>query len=244
VADALQPLAEIPVAAGKAILGKTSGKKALSDIGQSAVDLASVTLLPFGGNQLKKTGQGIAALAKGRVSSLDKEGREQLQYLVEPTAGNIAKGVTAGKWSFPEAKEYVEGGFKKESAKNTDTILRAPEEAGITSKVAKSVVDNLKKQDGTAAKRRYIYNQPGLSAEQKAWLEHELLASDKAKEKAELALTRGIPLKTFYWVNANSQNQAEATKTLNRAIGLDRQQKAWLWGVLTGGADKNNPFKK
>ena len=243
VADALQPLAEIPVAAGKAILGKTSGKKALSDIGQSAVDLASVTLLPFGGNQLKKTGQGIAALAKGRVSSLDKEGQEQLQYLVEPTAGNIAKGITAGKWSFPEAKEYVESGFKKESAKNTDTILRAPEEAGITSKVAKSVVDNLKKQDGTAAKRRYIYNQPGLSAEQKAWLEHELLASDKVKEKAELALTRGIPLQTFYWVNANSQNQVETTKTLNRAIGLNRQQKAWLWKEVTGGADKNNPFK-
>ena len=220
--------------------------------------LATTYVTPYGGQQLErfvKTGQNFGALPK---LTKTEEGTQikrqevagsyndagQLRFAMEPTAKNIATAAAFGEYATPEGRAYLEGNTIL-SADKTDIVERAQSEAKISPKLAESVMRGMTKQQTTADKRKFLYDS-GLTTEQKVWMEHNLLASDSKKEKAELALTRGIPLKTFYWIAANNGNGGnEATEAaINRAFGLDRSQKEWLWSVLTNGADKNNPFKK
>lgn len=221
-------------------------------------DIATTYLTPYGGAQIERGVKAAQAFGVLPAMTQNKDGvklerREvpgsynnagQLRFAMEPSAKNIATTAALGEYATPEGRAYLEGNTIL-SADKTDVIERGKKEAQISPTVAESVIRGMAKQQTRAAKRKYLYDSK-LTTEQKAWLEHELLASDTQKEKAELALTRGIPLKTFYWIEANNGNggNKETEAAINRALGLNRSQKEWLWSVLTGGANKNNPFKK
>ena len=68
--------------------------------------------------------------------------------------------------------------------------------------------------------------------------------SEKQTVMATKAAEMGIPANTITWVIRNKgKSHEEATKAIRQTVGLTKQQKAWLWKEVTGGADKNNPFK-
>lgn len=62
-------------------------------------------LLPFGGQQVKRTVQGVGDFFKGRHD--DASGNKQ--YEVSQTLGNLVRGALLGPRYFSEAKEYNEG---------------------------------------------------------------------------------------------------------------------------------------
>ena len=219
---------------------KTYAKNAAGDL----VTPLSLILPPVGGNQLKKSVQGIAAVAKGRVSGTDNQGNEKLKFLVEQTPGNAVRGALFGQWSFPEAREYVEGGFKISSAKATDVMLRAPKETGLSTKATSDVITDLKQYKKDSEKRKYIYDRRDLSKEQKAWLEHNLISSKEVKESAERALKQGIPLEAFYAVRKVDNNQRSVEIAVNSQEGLTKAQRAWLWQAQNKSwKAEDNPFK-
>lgn len=220
-------------------------------------DIATTYLTPYGGAQIERGVKAAQAFGVLPAMTQNKDGvklerREvpgsynnagQLRFAMEPSAKNIATTAAFGEYATPEGRAYLEGNTIL-SADKTDVIERGKKEAQISPTVAESVIRGMAKQQTSAAKRKYLYDSK-LTTEQKAWMEHELLASATQKEKAELALTRGIPLKTFYWIEANNGNggNKETEAAINKALGLNRSQKEWLWSTLTGGADKNNPYK-
>ena len=71
--------------------GEQSGKAFLNTLGNSAGSTAAMLLLPMGGNQLKKTAQGLTAVARGKVTTTDNERNEKIKYLVDQTPGNAMR---------------------------------------------------------------------------------------------------------------------------------------------------------
>lgn len=89
-------------------------------------------VLPWGGTQVNKTVQGLSTYAKGGSYSKDAEGRDKLKYPVKQNASNLIKSIMFGKWATPEAKDYIDRGFKALSANQTEGYKKAMK-AGITS---------------------------------------------------------------------------------------------------------------
>ena len=130
---------------------------AITSIGQgdwlgAAQDIGYNFLLPFGGNQLRKTTQGVKAIAQGGV--YNDSGR--MKYAVSDDWWEAAKLAVFGTSSVPEAGTYYEEGRKPLSEKNTgyfDAAVAAghdPQEAedGIR---AMAKITALKKQRKAAA---------------------------------------------------------------------------------------------
>lgn len=86
------------------------------DYGKAALNLGTTFLLPFGGSQVRKTVEGLQTYNQGGAYN-DKG---QLQYPVNQTGGNLARGALFGKSSFPSAQEYYDNGAKPLSKNRTD----------------------------------------------------------------------------------------------------------------------------
>ena len=129
-------------------------------------------LLPtFGMGQVAKSAEGLATVNAGGGFGLDKEGRKQLQFPVEQTAGNYIKAGLFGKYALPGAQEYVDSGFQTLSAAKTSAALRLRETGVPLSKfleIDKELSDEEKYKDdigkdgfkieksGSIKKRKYI----------------------------------------------------------------------------------------
>lgn len=87
---------------------------------------------PFGGGQLKKTVEGLYTYSQGGNYGITSKGEKTLKYPVEQNVGNAIKSALFGKWSTPEAKDYIDRGFKPLSANQTEAYEKAMK-AGITS---------------------------------------------------------------------------------------------------------------
>lgn len=112
--------------------GEMNSKKAVSELGKEMAKPAAYLLPPVGGGQIKKTLEGISTIKKGGSYGMDSNGDEKLQFPVEnPTPGTYAKAALFGKYAIPEAKGYVDGGFKSLSASQTRKYHLAVE-AGIS----------------------------------------------------------------------------------------------------------------
>ena len=129
-------------------------------------------LLPtFGMGQVAKSAEGLATVNAGGGFGLDKEGRKQLQFPVEQTAGNYIKAGLFGKYALPGAQEYVDSGFQTLSAEKTSAALQLRETGVPLSKfleIDKELSDEEKYKDdigkdgfkieksGSIKKRKYI----------------------------------------------------------------------------------------
>lgn len=217
--------------------------------------LATTYVTPYGGQQLErivKAGQNFGYIPKVTQTEEGTQLKRQdiagsyndsgkLRFAMEPTAKNFAINAAFGEYATPEGKEYLENGSIM-SDKNTDIVGRAPKEALLPAPTAQKLIQGMKGQTNTE-KLRYISSQNSLTTYQKAWLQNELIASDNIKEKAKLAQSRGITLPIYYFVVNNGGSQEKTTAALDRCRELTTSQKHWMWQVLTGGAEKNNPYK-
>ncbi len=153
--------------------------------------------MPFGGGQLKKSAEAFQTLARGGSYARNNKGEEQLRFLAngkKPSAW--IKGLAFGQYSLPEAQDYVAGGFKTLSAKQTKTVEEA-RKRGMDPQAVVDLIGRLKqaqaeKNDAgetvrteNQVKRRMI-RETEFSAEEKSWLDTQLL-SDGFFMKKEIA---------------------------------------------------------
>ena len=81
--------------------------------------------MPFGGNQLRKTTEGLRTFADGGMYTQSKQGK-QLQVEVNndlSTLGgwrNLISAAAFGKSAIPEVREYYDNGGKTKSIKYTE----------------------------------------------------------------------------------------------------------------------------
>jgi len=146
---------------------------------------------PFMGGQIKKTSDGIETVMQGGSYTLDKNGKEQLQFRTDKELKDYAQAAIFGKWALPEGQEYVKNGFKFMSAKETEGY-RAAQKNGVgeqtymqirmrldgigPTKINGETVDTAKNKQ-----RRELMNWPDLTPEQKAAIDHYLIAEDDEK---------------------------------------------------------------
>lgn len=90
---------------------------------KAAQDPLAKLVLPFGGEQVKKTYQGIKDLKAGGHIVNGK-----LSYPVEPTISNKIKGTLFGPSAFNEAKPYYKNNLRPLSVKQTEEVSKSPGE--------------------------------------------------------------------------------------------------------------------
>ena len=112
--------------------GETDIKRAKEVIGDELKKPLAYTVLPYGGGQLKKTGEAIKLLKDGEEYSYDKSGEKKLKYVIEDPSGfDKFRAVAFGKSSLPEYREWGERNFKSLSVNQTKNYYKSVE-AGIS----------------------------------------------------------------------------------------------------------------
>ena len=125
-------------------------------LGVEAIKDPVSKLLPnWGGNQIKKTVEGAESLIKGNVTNkkitdslnpwnlgskafdLESTTGEKVKYPVETTPLNILKGLTLGKYSVNEAKEYFDKERTSLSEDQTKRMLKSKDPVAYYEKVMK-----------------------------------------------------------------------------------------------------------
>ncbi|MDY3690829.1 MAG: LPD23 domain-containing protein [Dysosmobacter sp.] len=169
-------------------LGTSIRKNGLisADTGEAALNVASE--FAYGGNQLRKTGQGLLALGRGGSYSGDK-----LRYPVERTPENLVKGTLFGKSSFDSANEYYAHGSKT----LTERMTRAYEglvDNGVNREVAYDLIQQIRDQKDTPQKLEVI-TESLLTDREKLRLCYDVVAGkddtwpDKLKKMMDAGLT-------------------------------------------------------
>ena len=87
-------------------------------------------VMPWGGGQLARSITGARTAIEGGSYSYDSEGNPRLQFEAGQDAYDTAQGIMFGKWSTPNAREYVDSGFNMLSADDTAAYKKAIE-AGV-----------------------------------------------------------------------------------------------------------------
>lgn len=139
---------------------------------ESLKDTAFKFALPFGGNQVKKTLNGIEAMndegeyLKGSLLNLPFMGeKEKLKYPVENNPVNSAKGLLFGPSAFNEAREYYDEKRTPLSEKQTQQYLQL-DEAGNGKQYYNSLMQN-RRLDTIQTKIKDLNKDKKLSDEEK-----------------------------------------------------------------------------
>ena len=101
------------------LLSGENQKKAISDIGKEILKPATYMVPPVGGGQLKRVGETAVNYARGGNYAVNKDGERELRFAVDKGILPTAQSAVFGQYSGKNAVKYVEGGFKRLSAKET-----------------------------------------------------------------------------------------------------------------------------
>lgn len=204
-------------------LGTSIRKNGLisADTGEAALNVASE--FAYGGNQLRKTGQGLLALGRGGSYSGDK-----LRYPVERTPENLVKGTLFGKSSFDSADEYYAHGSKT----LTERMTRAYEglvDNGVNREVAYDLIQQIRDQKDTPQKLEVI-TESLLTDREKLQLCYDVVAGkddtwpDKLKKMMDAGLTWNEAEETYLeYLDLRDQEDMKAREKATRfAAWVDR----------------------
>lgn len=106
-------------------------------------------IMPFGGNQLKKTIQGVSDLNQGG-SYTESNGKQVMRYPIADTPMNKLRGAVFGANSFPEAQNYYRNGLTPLTPNQTKSVESSSNPSStydkikVTSKI-ESNIDKVKK---------------------------------------------------------------------------------------------------
>ncbi len=201
-------------------LGTSIRKNGLisADTGEAALNVASE--FAYGGNQLRKTGQGLLALGRGGSYSGDK-----LRYPVERTPENLVKGTLFGKSSFDSANEYYAHGSKT----LTERMTRAYEglvDNGVNREVAYDLIQQIRDQKDTPQKLEVI-TESLLTDREKLQLCYDVVAGkddtwpDKLKKMMDAGLTWNEAEETYLeYLNLRDQEDMKAREKATRFAAL------------------------
>lgn len=220
---------------GKAIFnGDWSGKKRFATFGKEILKPVYYGVLPGGGGQIKKVVEGADAVIKGGSYTTDTEGRDVLQYPVYNDGWDMpvtaARAMLFGKSTLPTAKDWVDGGFKSLSAKDTEAY-QAMLETGAKGEDAFAAVQAVRKAEKSNDKRDAI-RISGLSDEAKKVLYRTKISDTRDDEIAELE-RKGINFDDFLrihneYTTINTQYEGEGAAS-KKAMAFSRWVNSQPW---------------
>lgn len=179
------------------ILSKSGAARTEAAIKELAKPIYGI-VFPFGGTQAKKTAEGIATMLAGGSYVHDNDGNLKLQF---PAYGESpldwARAAVFGKWSSPEAQEYIDSGFKGLSADETTVYNYLRDTAGVEPRQAMDVITSLrgfesvKDSEGNTVQtvkdqqRLALFDNENLTPEQKAAVDRALIVSGEDEQPAD-----------------------------------------------------------
>jgi hypothetical protein len=215
---------------------------------KGAVAPTATMLLPFGGNQLKKTVEGLSTMAQGGLYTQSKKG-EQLQtevnndFLSLPGAANWVRAALFGKSAISEVRDYYDNDGTPLSVKKTQQYKEA-KEAGVEADQLFDLWDTMDADDNgsVSAKEasKAINSAEGLSDEQRDLL-WEQNATEAQQKKYATAQEKGVGTEYVnMMLNADtddngSLNAAEVNAYLKKA-DLTQSQRTELWELTASDA--------
>lgn len=133
-----------------------------------AADAIAPIVSPFGigGRQLARTLRGAHSMVEGGVYGYDSEGKRYLKYAQGDGASDWAKAILLGQYATNAGREYVDGGFKSLSAKDT-ALMNIAEGLGIPKNVFYDTVLGMKKKETDKKKQEWLFANDKLTPEQK-----------------------------------------------------------------------------
>ena len=193
---ALQPLTSLFTSLGKA------------DVGQKAINAASIYLLPVGGSQIRKTVNGILTLIKGENSYGGDVNDEKIRYVLDnnPDAWKVFQLLALGPSTISENVEYYDNDMSALNKVATEKY-RTLEKAGIDEKTAyAAVVAN--GSNGTYAEKALavLASIPNTTTEEKYYILRTIIPHTEytvpSGMSPELALRRMLA----YWGDTHSSH--------------------------------------
>jgi len=128
ISAALPDLQRLHEASIDGFTGEVDGNYARQTLAKELIKPAAFILPPVGGGQIKKAYEGLTAVANGGDYFYTKSGEQRLAFPVEnPSMGTYAKAAIFGKYAIPEARDYVDSGFKSLTTSQTQNYHKAVE---------------------------------------------------------------------------------------------------------------------
>lgn len=200
--------------------------------------LLAAQLLP-GGNQARKTYQGAKSLIQGgRVYGYGDNAR--MQYPIEQSPGNIAKGLLFGQSALPESQRFYAGGGEGGLSAKQTGVVNELVEAGADNQEAFDIVQGIKEESGTLAKLQELATAPWdddvkeIAAE--SFMGESQFARYQAAIKANVSTLEYSDFLTDAYANARERtgkddanpSQEDIKAALNKSR-LSRSQKKAIW---------------
>ena len=159
----------------------------LSKVGPELLKPIYYGALPFGGGQLKKTIEGVGAVNAGGDFANTSSGKT-LKYAVDKTPQNYLQAALFGKWSLPQAQDYISSGGL--SAKRTQAWQDAVKK-GADNEKAFAALKSLSEIQPAQGHKSVTTDQyidaliymKGLTDNQKIAVANTVLESETAREK-------------------------------------------------------------
>ncbi|MEG1578200.1 MAG: hypothetical protein RR336_05505, partial [Oscillospiraceae bacterium] len=226
IGSALPNVGNLAKAGANLATGEGDAKKQLYSVGKELAKPGYYILPPFGGGQLKKIFEGADALKKGGSYSVNANGQDIMQYPVyrdglPQLVGNAAKIAVFGKSSMPEARNWVESGFKSSSAPATSSY-QALLRAGANGKDAYDAVHAVSAADKVAERMAALDGSKLTNAEKSA-VYYGMLANDTEVELIDQLDEAGEDLGGIYEAlsgirNAGTLKGAAASNAKRNAV--------------------------
>lgn len=212
------------------ILSKSGAARTEAAIKELAKPIYGI-VLPFGGTQAKKTAEGIATMLAGGSYVHDNDGNLKLQF---PAYGESpldwARAAVFGKWSSPEAQEYIDNGFKGLSADETSVYNYLRDTAGVEPRQAMDVITSLrgfesvKDSEGNTVQtvkdqqRLALFDNENLTPEQKAAIDRALIVSGEDEQPADYSDRNAFLLGQY----VNESRRDAARSALETGLSIDQ----------------------
>ncbi len=140
----------------------TKARKAQADL----IDVFDAVSPLIGRRQLGRTVKGARSMIEGGVYGYDSEGKRYLKYAQGNGVSDWVKALMMGQYATNAGREYVEGGFKSLSAKDT-AFMNIAEGLGIPKNVFYDTVLGMKKKETDKKKQEWLFANDKLTPEQK-----------------------------------------------------------------------------
>ncbi len=140
----------------------TKARKGQADL----IDVFDAVSPLIGRRQLGRTVKGARSMIEGGVYGYDSEGKRYLKYAQGNGVSDWVKALMMGQYATNAGREYVEGGFKSLSAKDT-ALMNIAEGLGIPKNVFYDTVLGMKKKETDKKKQEWLFANDKLTPEQK-----------------------------------------------------------------------------
>lgn len=235
----------------------TKARKGQADL----IDVFDAVSPLIGRRQLGRTVKGARSMIEGGVYGYDSEGKRYLKYAQGNGVSDWVKALMMGQYATDAGREYVEGGFKSLSAKDT-ALMNIAEGLGVPKELFYDTVLGMKKQGNNREKQKWLFENESLNPGQKRIIDalyfgngEEAVAA--ARKEADLAgastnkndfydiLSGRISAKRDYGGEYEFENSGYTGKVqgqIRAAKGAEITREQ-LFSVLAGTKNKNLPDK-